>query len=104
MRRKRKSGKKRMRWEFYSNSKTKVSKNLFTRNYLIKINLNLNLKSGKNRPKKRQEQDKIIWKKFSTKLSESKNFFYQFFSYLNSDLKVRNRNYLELKNFFTKFS
>ena len=63
MRRKRKSGKKRMRWEFYSNSKTKVSKNLFTRNYLIKINLNLNLKSGKNRPKKWQEQDKIIWKK-----------------------------------------
>ena len=67
------------RREFYSNSKTKVSKNLFTTNYLIKINLNLNLKSGKNRPKKWQEQDKIIWKKFSTKLSESKNFFYQFF-------------------------
>jgi predicted PolB exonuclease-like 3'-5' exonuclease len=60
------------RREFYSNSKTKVSKNLFTTNYLI--NLNLNLKSGKNRPKKWQEQDKIIWKKFSTKLSESKNF------------------------------
>jgi len=60
------------RREFYSNSKTKVSKNLFTTNYLI--NLNLNLKSGKNRPKKCQEQDKIIWKKFSTKLSESKNF------------------------------
>ena len=90
------------RREFYSNSKTKVSKNLFTTNYLI--NLNLNLKSGKNRPKKWQEQDKIIWKKFSTKLSESKNFFTNFFSYLNSDLKVRNRNYLELKNFFTKFS
>ena len=65
------------RREFYSNSKTKVSKNLFTTNYLI--NLNLNLKSGKNRPKKWQEQDKIIWKKFSTKLSESKNFFTNFF-------------------------
>ena len=38
--------------------KTKVSKNLFTTNYLI--NLNLNLKSGKNRHKKWQEQDKII--------------------------------------------
>jgi hypothetical protein len=37
------------RREFYSNSKTKVSKNLFTTNYLI--NLNLNLKSGKNRPR-----------------------------------------------------
>ena len=97
------------RREFYSNSKTKVSKNLFTTNYLI--NLNLNLKSGKNRPKKWQ----IIWKKFSTKTKLSERNFQQnylkvkifspsFGSYLNSDLKVRNRNYLKVKIFFTKFS
>jgi hypothetical protein len=79
MRRKRKSGKKRMRWEFYSNSKTKVSKNLFTRNYLIKINLNLNLKSGKNRPKSGKSKTKLSEKNFQQNYLKVKIFFTNFF-------------------------